>query len=202
MTTTEGMVRQALGDLDTRLEHWRETLVALCRIPGVSAAGFPPDEVRRSAQAVAQALRGAGVENVEVQGLHQPLHSGYSGPVPDPVQILCTMIADLRKPNGALNVPGLYARVARPGARQLARIRKLRLSEAKFKKDAGMLPGVRLWGETQYSLLERQWTRPALTVIALEARPFLGSTNQIIEAARARLSLRTVPGMDAREGAG
>src|SRR5438552_15428695 len=33
----------------------------------------------------------------------------------------------------------------------------------------------------------------------LEARPFLGSSNQIIEAARARLSLRTVPGMDARE---
>src|SRR3990170_2805813 len=43
------------------------------------------------------------------------------------------------------------------------------------------------------------WTRPALTVIALEARPVLGSSNQIIEAARARLSLRTVPDMDARE---
>src|SRR5207244_6469118 len=135
----------------------------------------------------------------EVQGLHQPLHSGSSGPVPDPVQILCAMIAGLRKPNGALNVPGLYAKVARPSAKQLARIRKLPLSEAKFKKDAGMLPGVRLWGERQYSLLERQWTRPALTVIALEARPFLGSSNQIIEAARARLSLRTVPKMDARE---
>jgi acetylornithine deacetylase/succinyl-diaminopimelate desuccinylase-like protein len=144
-------------------------------------------------------LRGICQVDVEVQGLHQPLHSGYSGPVPDPVQILCAMIADLRKPNGALNVPGLYAQVARPSAKQRARIRKLPLSEAKFKKDAGMLPGVRLWGETQYSLLERQWTRPALTVIALEARPFLGSSNQIIEAAKARLSLRTVPGMDARE---
>jgi acetylornithine deacetylase/succinyl-diaminopimelate desuccinylase-like protein len=144
-------------------------------------------------------LRGICQVDVEVQGLHQPLHSGNSGPVPDPVQILCAMIADLRKPNGALNVPGLYAKVARPSAKQLARIRKLPLSEAKFKKDSGMLPGVRLWGESQFSLLERMWTRPALTVIALEARPFLGSSNQIIEAARARLSLRTVPGMDARE---
>jgi hypothetical protein len=36
-------------------------------------------------------------------------------------------------------------------------------------------------------------------VIALEARPFLGSSHQIIEADRARLSLRTVPGMDARK---
>jgi hypothetical protein len=42
-----------------------------------------------------------------------------------------------------------------------------------------MLPGVNFWGETKYSLLERMWTRPALTVIALEARPFLGSANQI-----------------------
>jgi Peptidase family M20/M25/M40 len=66
MATTDGMVRQALSDLDARLDHWRETLVALCRIPGVSAAGFPPDEVRRSAQAMAQALRDAGAENVEV----------------------------------------------------------------------------------------------------------------------------------------
>jgi acetylornithine deacetylase/succinyl-diaminopimelate desuccinylase-like protein len=340
------MVRQALGELDTRLDHWKQTLVALTRIPGVSAAGFPPEEVRRSAQAMAQTLRDAGVEHVEVleipgvhpyvygdwlhrpgaptvllyghhdvmppgragkwlspafepaeragrlygrgtaddkggvmahvaavgsylraaktlplnvkfiiegeeeigsmnlgrfleayrarmaadvivltdtrnwdvghpalvyqlrglcrvdvevQGLRQPLHSGSSGPVPDPVQILCAMIADLRRPSGALNVPGLYAKVARPSARQRARIRGLPLSEAKFKKDAGMLPGVRLWGESRYSPLERQWTRPALTVIALEARPFLGSTNQIIETARARLSLRTVPGMDARE---
>ena len=137
---------------------------------------------------------------MEVQGLHQPLHSGLNGPVPDPVQILCAMIADLRKPNGALNVPGLYAKVARPSAKQLARIRKLPLSEAKFKKDSGMLPGVRLWGERQFSLLERMWTRPALTVIALEARPFLGSSNQIIEAARARLSLRTTRSRTPRAG--
>jgi hypothetical protein len=111
-------------------------------------------------------LRGMCKVDVEVQALHQPRHSGNSGPVPDPVQILCAMIADLRKPNGALNVPGLYAKVARPSATQLARIRKLPLSEAKFKKDAGMLPGVRLWGERQFSLLERQWTRPTLTVSA------------------------------------
>ena len=346
MAETTSMVREALGELGARLDHWKQTLVELCRIPSVSASGFPPEEVRRSAQAMAQTLREAGVEHVEVleipsvhsyvygdwlhrpgaptvllyghhdvmppgrpekwlspafeptersgrlygrgtaddkggvmahvaavgsylraakalplnvkfiiegeeeigsrnlgrflgeyrakmaadfivltdtknydmghpalvyqlrglcqvdvevQALHQPLHSGSSGPVPDPVQILCMMIAALRKPNGTLNVPGLYAKVARPSAKQLARIRTLPLSEAKFKKDAGMLPGVQLWGERQYSLLERQWTRPALTVIALEARPFLGSSNQIIEAARARLSLRTVPDMDARE---
>ncbi len=61
-----GIVREALGDLDARLDHWKQTPVDLCRIPSMSAASFPPEEVRRSAQAVAQALRDAGVEHVEV----------------------------------------------------------------------------------------------------------------------------------------
>src|SRR4029450_12296456 len=36
-------------------------------------------------------------------------------------------------------------------------------------------------------------------VIAMESHPLLGSSNQIVDSARARLSLRTVPDMDARE---
>jgi len=36
-------------------------------------------------------------------------------------------------------------------------------------------------------------------VIALEAHPLQGSSNQILDAARARLSMRTVPDMDAAE---
>jgi acetylornithine deacetylase/succinyl-diaminopimelate desuccinylase-like protein/predicted GIY-YIG superfamily endonuclease len=145
-------------------------------------------------------LRGICQVDVEVQGLKQPVHSGRGGgPVPDPVQILCRLIADLEAPDGSLAIPGLYRKVARPGTAQLARIRKLPFSEAKFKREMGMLPGVGLAGERRYSVYERLWTRPALTVIAFEARPFLGSSNQIIDSARARLSMRTVPGMDARE---
>ena len=145
-------------------------------------------------------LRGVCQVDVEVACLRQPVHSGiWGGPVPDAVQILCRLVASLTKDDGSLAVPGLYKKVAKPGARQLGRIRALPFNEAKYKKEAGMLPGVRLGGETRFSVYERLWTRPALTVIALEARPFLGSSNQVIEAARARLSLRTVPGMDARE---
>jgi acetylornithine deacetylase/succinyl-diaminopimelate desuccinylase-like protein len=147
-------------------------------------------------------LRGVCQVDVEVQCLRQPVHSGaWGGPVPDAARILCRLIADLENPEGSLDVPGLYRRVARSGARQLARIRRLPFSATRYRRAAGMLPGVRLAGERRYSVYERLWTRPALTVIALEARPFLGSSNQIIEAARARLSLRTVPDMDAREAA-
>ncbi len=75
-----GIVRDALGDLDARIGHWRQTLVDLCRVPSVSAAGFPKEEVRRSAQGMAQALRDAGVEHVEVleiPGVHPSLDGDW-----------------------------------------------------------------------------------------------------------------------------
>src|SRR4029078_13422499 len=59
--------------------------------------------------------------------------------------------------------------------------------------------GVALAGEKKYSVYERIWTRPSLTVIATESHEFKGSSNQIVDSARARLSLRTVPNMDGRK---
>ena len=142
-------------------------------------------------------LRGIVQVDVEVETLKQPRHSGmWGGPVPDPVQVLSRILADLTAADGKLNVPGLYNKVAKTGAKQLARIRKLPFREAQFKKEAGTLQGVRLAGEARYSVYERLWTRPSLTVIAMESHPFRGSSNQIVNAARARLSLRTVPNMD------
>src|SRR4249920_1065371 len=271
MPQAQGQVKAALDYLEAHTRNFLATLIEMSRIPSVSAAGFPPAEVRRSAESVAKALREAGVENVqvleipgvhpyvygdwlkkpgaptillyghhdvqpeglherwtsppfepterggrlygrgtsddkagvmahvaavasylkssgrlpcnvkfiiegeeeigsehlgqfldkykqmmaadfivlsdtsnfdtgipaltyqlrgicqvdvEVQSLDQPKHSGmFGGPVPDPVQVLCRMIADLTGKKGELNIPGLYKKVARPGAKQLARIR-------------------------------------------------------------------------------
>jgi acetylornithine deacetylase/succinyl-diaminopimelate desuccinylase-like protein len=145
-------------------------------------------------------LRGIVQVDVEVQCLDHPLHSGmWGGPVPDAVQVLCRLIASLRGKKGEIDVPGLYKDVARPSKQQLKRIRKLPFKEKKFKKDGGLVEGLKLAGEKGYSVYEQLWTRPSLTVIALEARPIVGSSNQIIDAARARLSLRTVPDMDGQK---
>jgi acetylornithine deacetylase/succinyl-diaminopimelate desuccinylase-like protein len=147
-------------------------------------------------------LRGIAQVDVEVQVLDHPVHSGmWGGPVPDPVQVLSKLIADLQGRDGSINVPGLYKDVAKPSKKQLQRIRKLPFDEKKFKKDAGLLDGVKLAGEKAYSVYERIWTRPSLTVIAMESHPIQGSSNQIVDSARARLSLRTVPNMDGRKAA-
>ncbi len=143
-------------------------------------------------------LRGICQVDVEVRCLKQPVHSGFwGGPVPDAVRILTQLIAGLEAKDGGLAIPGLYDGVAETGKRQLRRIRALPFDEGKFRSSAAMRPGTRLVGEKAYSVYERLWTRPALTVIALEAQTVQGSANRVLDAARARLSLRTVPDMDA-----
>jgi acetylornithine deacetylase/succinyl-diaminopimelate desuccinylase-like protein len=145
-------------------------------------------------------LRGICQVDVEVKVLDHPVHSGmWGGPVPDPVQVLSALIAGLRNKDGSLDIPGLYKDVAKTGKTQLKRIRKLPFSEKKFKKEGGLEKGVKLWGEKGYSVYEQLWTRPSLTVIAMESHPIQGSSNQIVDSARARLSLRTVPDMDGRK---
>jgi acetylornithine deacetylase/succinyl-diaminopimelate desuccinylase-like protein len=180
--------------LEAFLKRYGQTLaadVAVLADTGNFAVGHP---------ALTYQLRGICQVDVEVRCLARPVHSGfYGGPVPDAVRILAALVADLEGPDGSLNVPGLYRAVARTGRRQLRRMRSLPFDEAKFRASATMKPGTRLVGEKGYSVWERLWTRPALTVIALEAHPIRGSSNQVIDSARARLSLRTVPRMDARE---
>jgi len=145
-------------------------------------------------------LRGICQVDVEVKALSQPVHSGmWGGPVPDPVQVLCKLIADLTGKKGALKIPGIYKKVRKPSKKQLKRIRSLPFDERKFKREAGMVKGSELAGERGYSAYEKLWTRPSLTVIAMESHPLQGSSNQIVDSARARLSLRTVPDMDGRD---
>ena len=145
-------------------------------------------------------LRGLCQVDVEVRCLERPVHSGQrGGAVPDPVQVLARLIADLTAADGSLNVPGIYRRVARLGARERAQLKALPFDESRFARAAGVLPGVKLSGEKGYSVYERLWTRPSLTVIAFESQTVQGSSNQIVDSARARLSMRTVPNMDARE---
>src|SRR3990172_1916037 len=66
MRNGDGAVRGAPGSLDSHVEEFTRNLGDLVRIPGMSASGFPPEEVQRSAEATAEVLRRAGVENVGI----------------------------------------------------------------------------------------------------------------------------------------
>jgi acetylornithine deacetylase/succinyl-diaminopimelate desuccinylase-like protein len=149
--------------------------------------------------AITWQLRGLVQVDVEVACLDRPVHSGdFGGAVPDPIQVLARLVDDLRAEDGSIAVPGLYRQVARPSPAVRRRLRSLPFSAAAFRRGAGMVRGARLEGERGFTPYEQLWTRPSLTVIAVDAPPFEGSVNQILDSARARLSVRTVPNMDAR----
>ena len=144
-------------------------------------------------------LRGLVQVDVEVACLERPVHSGdYGGAVPDPVQVLCAIVDGLRAEDGSVDVPGLYRGIVRPSPALRRRLRRLPFSAAAFRRGAGMVRGARLEGERGFSPYEQLWTRPSLTVVAVDAPAIEGAVNQIVDSASARLSLRTVPRMDAQ----
>jgi acetylornithine deacetylase/succinyl-diaminopimelate desuccinylase-like protein len=69
----------------------KSDLDALVRIPSVSAAGFDPDQVQRSAEATAALLRGAGMEDVqmlEMAGVHPAVFGAIPAPPGAPTVLL------------------------------------------------------------------------------------------------------------------
>jgi cysteinylglycine-S-conjugate dipeptidase len=130
-------------------------------------------------------LRGAAPVIVEVRVLHHGVHSGmYGGPVPDALTALCRLLATLHDGQGNVAVMDLVRGTADP----------LDLTEAQLRADAAMLDGVRLIGSG--GLTERLWTRPALTVIGIDAPSVAEASNTLIPVARAKVSLRVAPGDD------
>lgn len=141
-------------------------------------------------------LRGLVAVSVEVTSLDHPVHSGmWGGPVPDPVMALCKAIGELTDKDGkfALDV---WKDVRPLTDSERKELETLPYHEATFRKEVGLVDGATLTGDPKTPVWGRVWREPSVTVIALEARPIQGSSNQIIESARARISCRIVPDMD------
>mgnify|MGYP000889893130 CR=1 FL=1 len=78
--TNGSPVHEALAHLEANFDGFKKTLIELSKIPSISASPFPPEEVRRSAEATADALRAVGVENVEVlsiDGVHPYVYGDF-----------------------------------------------------------------------------------------------------------------------------
>jgi acetylornithine deacetylase/succinyl-diaminopimelate desuccinylase-like protein len=161
--------------------------IVLCDTPNF-ARGVP---------ALTYRLRGNCIVDVEVRCLERPLHSGQGGGlVPDAIMILCALLARLQRDDGTLAIPGLDERVL-ADEWQLSAMRALPFDREQVRRDFGLRDGVLLKDQSWHSV----WARPSLTITAIEATPIAQAANQIADAARARLSLRTVRDVGTREAA-
>jgi acetylornithine deacetylase/succinyl-diaminopimelate desuccinylase-like protein len=135
--------------------------------------------------ALTTSLRGLVDCVVEVRTLDHGVHSGeYGGTFPDALTALSRLLATLHDDRGNVAIPGLVAAEADP----------LDLTEEELRRDAGAIEGVELIGEG--GLTARTWTRPSVSVLAIDATPVREASNTLVPAARAKVSMRIAPGDD------
>lgn len=141
-------------------------------------------------------LRGLVSMDVTVTALDHPLHSGmWGGPIPDPVQGLAKLLAKLSDDHGRVAVPGLRDDVKAPTPAEMEDYRKLGLTDAEFRKQAGLAPGVALFAKDE-GLLARMWREPSITVNSIQSGGKKIAGNVIMDSAWARVGLRLAPDMD------
>ncbi|GIG19782.1 dipeptidase [Cellulomonas chitinilytica] len=130
-------------------------------------------------------LRGLVDCTVEVAALHHAVHSGqFGGPLLDAPTLLARLVATLHDEHGDVAVAGLV-RAPDPS---------VDYDEDAFRADSGALDGVELAGTGP--LTARLWTRPAISVIGLDAPRVASASNTLTPRATAKLSVRIAPGQD------
>jgi acetylornithine deacetylase/succinyl-diaminopimelate desuccinylase-like protein len=149
---------------------------------------------------ITNSLRGIVAAQVEVQSAAMPVHSGMAGgALPDAAIALDVILARLYWKTGPLPIPHFYDRVTPMTPAERMSLAALPGDEAKWRKDFGVLPGVKFANEVNVHLFEQTWRKPAVTVIAQEASTIKGASNQVLPKVAAIVSCRIVPAQEPDE---
>jgi acetylornithine deacetylase/succinyl-diaminopimelate desuccinylase-like protein len=139
----------------------------------------------------------AGLE-ITLTAAAKDLHSGrHGGGVANPLHAMAQLIASLHEPNGAVAVRGFYDRVRDLSAGERAAIAALPFDDKAYLAQVGA-PAA--FGESGYSTLERQWTRPTLEVNGMwGGYQGPGEKTVIPSEAHAKITCRLVEDQDPEE---
>lgn len=133
--------------------------------------------------ALTTSLRGLVRADIEVRTLTHAVHSGmWGGLVPDALITLSRLIAGLHDDAGNVAVAGLHSGPAAD----------VEYPEDRLRAESGATPGIQWIGDG--SVVERLWTRPALSITGLDAPKVDGASNTLVPTARAKISMRIAPG--------
>ncbi|MFP3989813.1 dipeptidase [Streptomyces sp. E11-3] len=179
----EGSEEQGTGGLERYAEAHPELLKSDSIVIGDSG------NFRVGTPTVTSTLRGMTMLRLQVDTLEGNLHSGqFGGAAPDALGALIRVLDSLRGEDGSTTVDGLDGDQSWDG---------LQYPEDGFRTDAKVLDGVELIGSG--TVADRIWARPAVTVLGIDCPPVLGATPSVQASARALISLRVPPGVDAAD---
>ncbi len=130
-------------------------------------------------------LRGLVDVVVEVRTLANAVHSGmFGGVYPDSLMALVRTLGSLHDADGNVAVEGLVAFDSDP----------FDLTEGELAEAARPVPGLQTIGEG--TLTSRLWSKPAISILAVDAPAIADSVNALVPVARAKVSMRLAPGQD------
>jgi len=137
-------------------------------------------------------LRGLSYVEVEVTGPNRDLHSGvYGGAVANPINALCTMIAQMHDENRHITIPGFYDDVLETPAQDREAMSRIPFDIEEYKKDLDVND---VLGEKGFSTIERTGIRPTLDVNGIwGGYTGEGSKTVLPSKAYAKISMRLVP---------
>lgn len=137
-------------------------------------------------------LRGLSYLEVEVTGPNRDLHSGvYGGGVANPINQLCKMIASLHDENNHITIPGFYDKVQELTEAERKALNNAPFDIEEYKNDLNVND---VWGEKDYTTLERTGIRPTLDVNGIWGG-YIGEGAKTVlpSKAFAKISMRLVP---------
>jgi acetylornithine deacetylase/succinyl-diaminopimelate desuccinylase-like protein len=147
---------------------------------------------------IVYALRGMAYFELRVHGPKQDLHSGlFGGAVHNPAQALAELIAGMHDANGRITLPGFYDKVRALDDEERGELARLPISGEVLAARTGV---PKLWGEAEFTPVERLGARPTLEINGLYSG-FTGTgAKTVLPAyAMAKISCRLVPDQDPNE---
>ena len=149
----------------------------------------------RGVPSICYGLRGLVYFQIDLRGTRSDLHSGsFGGAVANPAFVLAQLLAQMRDRGGRVKIPGFYDDVRPLKEAERAEFKNLPFNEKRYRQDLG---APKLFGERDYTTLERVWARPTFEVNGLLSGFTAEGAKTVIPAvAMAKVSMRLVPDQD------
>jgi len=188
----EGEEEVGSSNLGTYIQANKEKLAADVIL--ISDTGLIANDV----PSIDTGLRGLSYVEVEVTGPNIDLHSGtYGGAVANPINVLCSMIAQMHDDHRRIQIPGFYDDVAELSAEERSEMDKTPFDIEMYKKELNVND---VMGEAGYSTIERTGIRPTLDVNGIWGG-YIGEGAKTVlpSKAYAKISMRLVPNQSSKK---
>jgi acetylornithine deacetylase/succinyl-diaminopimelate desuccinylase-like protein len=149
----------------------------------------------RGVPSICYGLRGLVYFQIDLRGSSTDLHSGsFGGAVANPAFVLAQVLSQMKDRGGHIKIPGFYEDVRPLQDEERKAWAALPFNEKTYRKDFGI---PKVFGESDYTTLERTWARPTFEVNGLLSG-FTGEGAKTVLPAvsMAKVSMRLVPDQD------